>query len=63
MRWYEGHNHSKVKSQNWWVGDSQTAEHLYHRSPPTGMKVVSPTSGFPTWRSGNGKRNSKTIRL
>ena len=37
---------------------SQTGEHLYHRSPPTGVKVLSPTSGFPTWGSGNGRRNS-----
>ena len=27
------------------VGDSQTGEHLYKRSPPTGVKVLSPTSG------------------
>ena len=30
----------------------------YHRSPPTGVKVLSPKSGFPTWGSGNGRRNS-----
>ena len=30
------------------MGDSQTGEHLHHgRSPPTGVKVLSPTSGFP----------------
>ena len=45
------------------MGDSQTREHLYHRSPPTGVKVLSPTSVFPTWRSGNGRRNSYRIRL
>ena len=45
MRRQEGHNHSKSKSHNCWVGDSQTREHLYHRSPPTGVKVLSPTSG------------------
>ena len=49
MRELEGRNHSKIKSHNCWVGDSQTGEHLYHRSPPTGVKVLSPTSGFPTW--------------
>ena len=45
MRRYEGRNHSKIKSHNCWVGDSQIGEHLYHRSPPTGVKVLSPTSG------------------
>ena len=49
MRRLEGRNHSKIKSPNCWVDDSQTGEHLYHRSPPTGVKVLSPTSGFPTW--------------
>ena len=58
-----GHNHNKIKSHNHWVGDSQTGEHLYHRSPPTGVKVLSPTSGFSTWRSGNRRRNSQGIRL
>ena len=48
MRWKEGHNHNKIKSHNCWLGDSQTGEHLYHRSPPTGMKVLSPMSGFST---------------
>ena len=59
----KGHNHNKIKSHNCWVGDSQTGEHLYHRSPPIGVKVLSPTSGFPTWGSGNGRRNSQRIRL
>ena len=27
------------------------------------MKVLSPTSGFPTWGSGNGRRNSQRFRL
>ena len=45
MRRQDGRNHSKIKSHNRWVGDSQTGEHLYHRSPPTGVKVLSPTSG------------------
>ena len=31
------------------MGDSHTGEHLYRRRPPTGVKVLSPTSGFPTW--------------
>ena len=35
------------------MGDSQTGEHLYHRSLPTGVKVLSPTSGFQTWGSSN----------
>ena len=35
---------------------------LDHRSPPTGVKVLSPTSGFPTCGSGNGRRNSQRIR-
>ena len=30
------------------MGDSQTGEHLYHRSPLTGVKILSPTSGFLT---------------
>ena len=30
--------------------------------PPTGVKVLSPTSGFPTWGSGNGRRNSQRIK-
>ena len=38
----EGHNHNKINSHNCWVGDSQTGEHLYHRSPPTGVKVLTP---------------------
>ena len=63
MRWQEGHNHNIIKFHNCWVGDSQTGEHLYHRSPPTGVKVLSPTSGFQTWGSGNGRRNSQRIRL
>ena len=45
------------------MGDSQTGEHLYHRSPPTGVKVLSPTSGFPTWGSGNKRGNSQRIKL
>ena len=50
----EGCSHNKIKSRNSWVGDSQTGEHLYHRSPPTRVKVLSPTLGFPTWGSGKG---------
>ena len=38
MRRQEGCNHNKIKSHNRWVGDSQTGEHLHHRSPPTGVK-------------------------
>ena len=45
------------------MGDPQTGEYLYHRSPPTGVKVLRPTSGFPTWGSGNRRRNSYRIRL
>ena len=63
MRWQEGCNHNNIKSPNCWVGDSKTGEHLCHRNPPTGVKVLSPTSGFPTWGSGNGRRNSQRIRL
>ena len=58
VRREEGCNHSKIKSHSCWVGDSQTGEHLYHRSSPTGVKVLSPTSGFPTRGSGNRRRNS-----
>ena len=60
MRRQEGRNQSKIKSHNWWVGDSQTGKHLYRRSAPTGVKVLSPTSDFPTWGSGNERRNSYT---
>ena len=63
MRWQEGRSHNKIKSRNCWMGDSQTGEHLYHRSPPTGVKVQSPTSGFPNLGSGNVRRNSQRIRL
>ena len=45
------------------MGESQTGKQLYHRSPPTGVKVLSPISGFPTWGSGNGMRNCKRIRF
>ena len=45
------------------LGDAETGEQLYHRSPLTGVKVLSPTSGFPTWGSVNGRRNSQRIRL
>ena len=49
----------KIKSHNHWVGESQTGEELYHRSPPTGVKVLSPTSGFQTRGFGNGRRNPR----
>ena len=42
VRRQEGCNHSKIKSHNCCVGDSQTGQHLYHRSSPTGVKVLSP---------------------
>ena len=45
------------------MGDSQTGENLYHRSPPTGVKVLSPTSGFPTCGSRNRRRSSQRIRF
>ena len=45
------------------MGDSQTGEQLHHISPPTGLKVLSPTSSFPTWGSSNGRRKSQRIRL
>ena len=61
--WVEGRNQSKIKSHNCWVGDSQTGEHLYHRSLHTGVKVLSPTSGFPTWGSSNRRRNSENQTL
>ena len=59
MIWQEWCNHNKIKSHNCWVGDSHTGEHLYHRSPPTVMKVLSSMTGFQTWESKNGKRNSQ----
>ena len=54
MRWQEGRNHNKIKSHNRWVDDLQTGEQLYHRSPPTRVKVLSPTSGFTTWDPATG---------
>ena len=46
------------------MGDSHTDwRTLIPQSPPTGVKVLSPTSDFPTWESGNGRRNSQRIRL
>ena len=42
MRQYKGRNHNKIKSHNCWVGDSQTGEHLYHGSPPTGWRLWAP---------------------
>ena len=63
MRQYERRNYNKIKSHNCWLGELQTGEHLYHRSPPTGVKVLSHMSGFPTWESGNGSRNFYRIRL
>ena len=58
-----GHNYNTIKFHNHWVGDSQTGEQLYHRSPPTRVKVLSPMSGFPTWGSGSRRRNFQRIRL
>ena len=63
MRWQEGCNYNKIKSHSYWLGYSQTGEQLYHRSPPTGVKVLNPMSGFPTWGSCNGRRKSQRIRL
>ena len=54
---------NKIKSHNHRVCDSQTGEQSYHRSPCTGLKVLSPMSGFPTWGSGNGRRNPQRIKL
>ena len=51
MRQQEGCNHNKIKSHNRCVGDSQTEEQLYHRSPLIEVKALSPMSGFPTYLS------------
>ena len=37
-----------IKSNPITTGITETGEQLYHRSPPSGVKVLSPTSGFPT---------------
>ena len=58
-----GAQSQKNQSHNHWVGDSQSGEQLYYRSPATGVKVLSPMLGFPTWGSGNRRRNSQRIRL
>ena len=63
MRRYKRHNHNNIKSHNCRVGDWQTGKQLYHRSSPPGVRVLSPLSGFPTWGSSNGRRNSQRIRL
>ena len=39
------------------VGNSQTGEKEYQRSPPTVVKVLSPTSVFPGWGSNKETRN------
>ena len=59
----EGHNRDKIKSHPCWVGNPQTGKQLYHSSSPTGVKVLSPTSGFPAWESGNGRRSPQRIWL
>ena len=55
--------HNKIKSHKHRVGDSQTGQQLYKRSPRIGVKVLSTMSGYPTWGFGNGRRNSQRIRL
>ena len=45
------------------VGKPQTWEQLYHRSSPTVVKVLSPTSGFPALGSGKRTSNPKGIWL
>ena len=44
------------------MGDQQTGKQLYHRSSPTGVKVLSPMLGFPAW-SGNGRRSHQRVWL
>ena len=39
-----------------WV--THKLENPYHRSPPIGVKVLSPMADFPIWGSGNRRRNS-----
>ena len=38
------------------MGNPQTGKQLYHRNYPTGVKVLSPPSGFPAWGSDSRSR-------
>ena len=42
------------------MGEPQTEKQLYYSSP-TGVKVISPTSGTPAWGSGNWNLKQKTL--
>ena len=45
------------------MGDPQTGKELHCRGFSKRVKVLSPTSGFPGWVSGNGKRSPQRIWL
>ena len=49
MRHQEEHNHNKIKSCTCQVGNPQTGKNYNRRRSPKGVKVLSPTSGFPDW--------------
>ena len=43
MTWQEGLNCNKIKSHICCIGNSETGKQLFHRSSPTGVKVLSST--------------------
>ena len=43
------------------VGDPQTREQLYQRSPCPVAKVIGPTTDFPTWGSNKGTEKPQGI--
>ena len=53
-RWQEGCNPDKIKSHTHQVSDPQTGAQYYQRSPPSVVKVLNPTPGFPAWGADKG---------
>ena len=52
-----------IKSNHIPVGDPQTGKEIYRRGSPTGVRVLSPTSGSPAWGSGSGRKSPQGICL
>ena len=46
---------------SYWVDNPQTGDQLYQRSFHTVMKVLRPTTDFPTWGSSKGTENPQGI--
>ena len=55
-RWGAIEGKSNSIATGWWP---QTGKQLYHRSYLTGLKVLSPISGFPVWGSSNGGKSPR----